>query len=512
MPGEVLFDISSIKDLSDPQEFLDNRYATAPAGKLQESRQYLDTFDWLLHQKGMQLYYGNRELSLLQRDNRGKQFSSELFSQQELPRFAADLPEGAAAAARAIGNRALLVVCRLYTTQIQYNILNEDDKTVVRLGIIWGGFLPEQKRQGRIWLGRVRGYDYDFQQVMALLAKAGFAPVNNGLFASLLKEHDRKPGDYHSRPDLHLMPMEPADKALRKILRFLAGVIRKNENGILKDLDIEFLHDFRVALRRTRCALNQMDTVLPAPALGRFRKHLAAIARQTNRLRDLDVYLESRNHLHSLLPAAIRDDLAPLFLHLAAERKIEQERVSVMLRSPHYTRIMNEWEYFLENALSERTADGRKSLEFIAGRQIYALYRKILKKGGAIGRSGSDQQLHRLRLSAKKLRYMMEFFSRAFGKTSVRYLIRQLKLLQDNLGRFQDLCVQEEMLLEISRELPGGSRKARQLLVAIGALIGILHHEKLHERDKFEATFSNFCSDDIGKRFQRCFGHRGDRN
>ena len=44
----------------------------------------------------------------------------------------------------------------------------------------------------------------------------------------------------------------------------------KNKPGILADHDTEFLHDFRVACRRTRSALTQLKGILPASVAAPF--------------------------------------------------------------------------------------------------------------------------------------------------------------------------------------------------------------------------------------------------
>ena len=52
-----------------------------------------------------------------------------------------------------------------------------------------------------------------------------------------------------------MSPAIHASEACRRILAHLAQIIRLNEDGIRKDIDTEFLHDFRVAVRRARSLL-----------------------------------------------------------------------------------------------------------------------------------------------------------------------------------------------------------------------------------------------------------------
>ncbi len=69
------------------------------------------------------------------------------------------------------------------------------------------------------------------------------------------------------------------------------AAMRWNEAGLRADLDSEFLHDWRVAVRRTRCLLGQLKQVFPAGETRRLRSELGWLARLTGPLRDLDVFL-----------------------------------------------------------------------------------------------------------------------------------------------------------------------------------------------------------------------------
>ena len=77
---------------------------------------------------------------------------------------------------------------------------------------------------------------------------------------------------------------------------------------------------------------------------------------------------------------------------------------------------------------------------------------------------------------------------------SRRFTPAQLKKLQDNLGDFNDLCVQEEYLLNIIKELPATQRQLKKTLVAIGSLVGALGRERQMVKDAFAKTFTDFAS------------------
>ena len=80
------------------------------------------------------------------------------------------------------------------------------------------------------------------------------------------------------------------------------------------------------------------------------------------------------------------------------------------------------------------------------------------------------------------------------SRKEINSLIEQLKKLQDNLGDFNDFCIQEEYLLKIAEELPATDQQSKKTLVAIGSLIGTLDREKQAAKDAFAKTFTNYAS------------------
>jgi CHAD domain-containing protein len=87
-------------------------------------------------------------------------------------------------------------------------------------------------------------------------------------------------------------------------------------------------------------------------------------------------------------------------------------------------------------------------------------------------------------------------------------LIDQLKALQDNLGDFNDLCVQVEYLLNIAENLPATHRKSKKVQVAIGSLIGALDREKRSIKDAFAKTFADYVSSSNKQAFSKLFASK----
>ena len=66
--------------------------------------------------------------------------------------------------------------------------------------------------------------------------------------------------------------------------------MRANLPGLLDDVDTEFLHDFRVAVRQTRSTLKLGRAALPEVMRSRWEPEFKWLGDVTTQVRDLDVY------------------------------------------------------------------------------------------------------------------------------------------------------------------------------------------------------------------------------
>ena len=88
----------------------------------------------------------------------------------------------------------------------------------------------------------------------------------------------------------------------------------------------------------------------------------------------------------------------------------------------------------------------------------------------------------------------MEFFASLFPRKDIKYLIKQLRLLQRNLGDFNDYRIQQAYLFSIADELPSGDAESDRVRLAIGSLIGTLQIKKEQDRSAFARIFTDFAS------------------
>ena len=134
--------------------------------------------------------------------------------------------------------------------------------------------------------------------------------------------------------------------------------------------------------------------------------------------------------------------------------------------------------------------------------RILETHARVIKKGRAITPSTPDAKLHRLRIDCKKLRYLLEFFRDLYEPTEIGKVIGALKGLQDNLGDFNDLTVQQGAMERFAEELKAAGAPAVALL-ALGQLIANLAGRHDEERRRFDTQFERFDRRKVRKRLTR---------
>ena len=492
---------------------LADHYAIKKERPVMKSMTIYDTFDWRLFNKSFVLYKSANKLFLRKLFKNATILSAAITSP---PVFIWNFPDSELKEqlTPVLKMRALFKLAEVHSRSTAHRILDQNKKTVARL-------VYEEIRSSRgknapvlathLWLQPVKGYAKPSRNLAKYLKAAGFtAGQKEDIYFKALEAAGKSPGSYSSKLKIQLDPAMRSDEATKNILRYLLQIMKINEANLEMDLDTEFLHDFRVAIRRTRSALGQIKSVFPQNATSRFKKEFAFVGKLSNQLRDLDVYLLKEDAYKAILPPVLRDDINPLFDYLRKNRSKALQKVIRGLKSRKYAQIMLDWEAFLDEPQQEAAAASNADQPIItlARKRIYKQYRSIVKAGNLILKKTEDEKLHALRIECKKLRYLMEFFSSLFPRKKNNLLIAQLKNLQDNLGDFNDLCVQQDYLMDIAGELPANHRKPKKALVAVGSLIGTLDKEKQIVKDAFAKTFTNYASPPNKRAFRELFASK----
>ncbi len=513
-------DDSAQADASIP-ELCDPRFRIAPGGTSHRQRRtWLDTFDWLLFRAGLSLEHrtarGTSELVLSGPDGelvavqdasppRGERAPDDAADPAaepasgplRWPRLVDELPVGPLREriASVVGVRALLPVARATSVQTRRRALNADDKTIAAL--TFDQMELTQPRRAptplRIAVSPLRGYQAQASRLADALAEApGIALASHSTFESALAAAGRRPGDYTSKIDVQLTADMPAALAVCLVLTRLFDTALANVPGTIRDIDTEFLHDLRVAIRRTRSVLKMAGSVLPASMADRYRPEFKWLGDLTTPTRDLDVYLLGYPQMARKLVAGTEPELRPFHDYLAQQRAAAQRQLARGLRSARFKTLAGRWRHDLQQAAASpgrRPATGQ-----LAAGQIARAHQRVLRDGGGIGQASPPQALHDLRKRCKELRYMLEVFASLHEPAEQWRAVNELKALQDCLGEFQDNEVQQAELRAFAGQMMATRSAPAETLLAMGEIAATLALRQRAARAEFAGRFADFAS------------------
>ena len=482
---------------------------------VRERRLLCDTFDWRLYRADVLLSERTDALgTTLEWARLSDEVPLRSFDGATMPRFATDLPTGAFRdrLAQIIEVRALLPLARLRSKCTYLSLRNAADKSVLGAVVeehVLGG---DDARAGRLVSRRlrlvpVRGYDKRARRVSRYLAaKRGLDPLVDNLFDQALAMRMRRAKDYSSKLAIDLAPDMPAEQALRRILLTLLDQLETNLAGTKAHLDPEFLHDLRVAVRRTRAALSQIRGVLPARDLKSYKEGFKALGRMTGPARDMDVYIERFDSYRAALPPDRRDALGPFLDFLLDHQAQTHDILSAQLESRHTKLLLADWRTYLKSpSTGKRPARADDPVRAVADDYIWAVYSKILERGRAIDKKSPAERLHALRIDCKKLRYLMEFFRALYPPKKIAKPIKALKDLQNNLGDFQDFEVQADAMPRFAEQMAAEGSVPKATRSAMKSLSKTLVKRQNRSRREFAARFAAFDSKQHRREYEELF-------
>ena len=463
-------------------------------------RRLYDTFDLRLREAGLRLLHENGFLKLVGAD--GRELAASPFEGAAETIRPAELPPGPLRerVTPACGLRVLLQTAEVESRRRLLPVLDDEEKTVARIvaeqAVLCGGARPGDALKPRLHLLGVRGYDKAFGRVRNVVEDDLGLPVAAERFEDEVRARVSSAAGLALDAAVEISPELPADRAAVALSMRLLHTIEANLPGTLADLDSEFLHDLRVAVRRTRALQRELKRVFPPDELERFRQEFRWLQQVTGPSRDLDVYLLEFGDFAAAVPEAHRQSLELLRELLAQRRASERQAMEEALRSERTTRLLHDWAAFLERLptlpVDERPHAARPIGE-VAARRIDRVYRRMVRMGEAIDDTSPHEALHDLRKKGKELRYLLEFFAPLFASKVTKPMVKTLKSLQDALGRFQDREVQATMIRGLADDVARRSGGA-EALMAMGVLIERLQEQQDVARGEFHDRFTAFAS------------------
>lgn len=222
-----------------------------------------------------------------------------------------------------------------------------------------------------------------------------------------------------------------------------------NAVGAQSSDDPEWVHQMRVALRRTRSAIKLFAHALPEDFVARWRAELQDAASSLGEARDIDV-------LHGELLQPILDDPASTPEIEALSALVLQKREAARTHVLDWLRHQRQGERMLRfaaelAALQGNALDASADLATFASLRLGHL-RKRCRNRWREADAGDVEALHMLRITLKALRYGIEFFTPLLPAKLLKPYRRELAAAQEALGYLNDVAVGRSRLGEWTRD------------------------------------------------------------
>ena len=445
-------------DLDSLQAALADRFVVEAGSRTAVRRAGLDTFDLRLAAAGLVLERraaaGRESLVLVRADGSTRTEESRVRS---WPALADVLPAGAlrdeVAARTQI--RALMLGAEERRALRRLQLRNGDDKVVVRVEVDEpaGGSHGRAAQAAPMVLTvlPLRGYADEADRALRTLTALGLRPVERA---------EPTPGP--TAPTLDRSA--PAGKLLVGALSEFASVLRDNLPGLLDDVDTEFLHDFRVAVRRTRSTLKLGRPALPAAMRSRWEpafKWLGDLTTPRARPGRLRARAAHDGAAGWWRPTPRTSQPSPPTCGGGAPRSGARwcagcGRCATGGWSPTGTHALESL------ADAHRVGGHPMTAGELADRSVGKAYRRVAR-----GRRGHRRRLARPRTctrcasGARSCATRSRCSHRCSTSGPARQAVADLKELQDVLGRFQDAEVQRHALRDFADEMMADGHAGR---------------------------------------------------
>jgi inorganic triphosphatase YgiF len=276
---------------------------------------------------------------------------------------------------------------------------------------------------------------------------------------------------------IRLRPGMPAGVALQTIDGQCLKHFLLNER-LLHDADeAEPVHQARIAIRRLRAAFTFFKPFAGDEKSASLAQQLKWISDLLGAARDLDVFQSE------VIEEAYAKDSAPGLDELAAEvesrRRAAYERLTGALGSARFRELLVDLAEWLDigdrrgepDTLARARCD--EKIEVFAALELERRSRRLVKRALHLDKL-DDPHRHRIRITAKKLRYMAEFFAHLFPARNAQYerFCHCLEELQTILGELNDRLVAGRFLAHLAEEIPRRKRlgKDAAMLFAAGRI------------------------------------------
>jgi CHAD domain-containing protein len=458
---------------------------------------YYDSFDWRLYLNQMSLSWDGEHLFLV---TDGPRYSELDCRYNQEPKFVNDLPDGRVRRRLSglIEFRALLPLLAIKRAVRTVKFLDAQDKTVC-IGFYEKNNIARDHLHKRFKplfsITPLQGYTQWVDPISTWIQSNGGRKIEAGFYYRALQKVGILPDQHLLKSAGRFAGVTPVLRAIQIILQQQWIILERNEEGIQKDIDTEFLHDFRVAVRRMRSLIGNLKSYLEVAVHSRAEKDFTFLIKLTNLRRDLDIFLHKQSGYLQFLPPRHRRAIVPFFDYLKTRREKEQKKIVRFLMSAEYKSIKLYWKNLIQGKSVHFRKMGKRpvKIQTVIPPLILRRYKKTVRLNQNLPDNPPDEFLHRVRIACKKLRYILEFFQYADMLRPAKTIIKKLRNLQDTLGEYNDLRLQQQRVYRYLQSLERQGKSLPATVKALQYLGNRLQHQKYELQVIFREQFTDFC-------------------
>lgn len=275
-------------------------------------------------------------------------------------------------------------------------------------------------------------------------------------------------------------------------LRRQFAVVKRQAPRAWEGLEPESVHRMRVAIRRVRAVLRALRDIAPDDVMALFNCEFRWLAAALGDVRDADVQNGELNRYLDSLNGAHAGELERYERHLEKQRRKARARLIKVFRSRRYNELISTFQRLVEAGPSPATLRRAGDLRIGVGADgvLLRAAHKLLRSGRHIEQSSSPEKLHALRIRAKRVRYLLEYFD-DFHQDRSKDPLRSLRRLQKVLGDYQDAFIACGRLQAYAASRPV-EKVSRQELLALGCLLHVERERAVKARGRFPKVWRHF--------------------
>ncbi len=272
--------------------------------------------------------------------------------------------------------------------------------------------------------------------------------------------------------------------ALKTICGDCLGHLSSNENGMLKEGELEYLHQMHVALKKQQSALKIFSSTFPKETVVSLTQELKWLTTQFNPALDWDVFI---NTTLQTIQDSYADHTGISMLMRASKQLRHQHHKNARraVKSKRYLEIMLKLGAWLTAEPLPSQLKTKNTLE-LANTLLNEQHQKLKKYGKTLMELNASD-LHSLRTTTKKQCVVTEFFSDLYPNNKTSQYLRTLHKLHDIFGAVNANTAIKKLLNEVKI-----TKKKRGQNEAIGIILGWTLHYSLQKEMELNRAWNSF--------------------